>query len=80
MPQLEVFICERGPIDAVTWTRQAVSHAHTSFPVWCLTIVPTSAAVARGEVSPLDHEILDDSVELGPFVAVAFLQKHTSDV
>lgn len=35
--------------------------------------VPTSGSISSGEVSSLDHEVFDYSVELGPFVAVTFL-------
>lgn len=37
---------------------------------------PTPAPVSNAEVSSLDHEVLDDSVKLGAFVAVTFLQTH----
>lgn len=36
----------------------------------------TSGSVSGGEVSSLDQEVFDDSVELGPLVAVTFLQRH----
>lgn len=42
-----------------------------------LGLIPTSSSISNCEVSSLDHEVLDDSVELRPFVAVTFLQRHT---
>lgn len=35
----------------------------------------TSGSVSSGEVSALDHEFLDDSVEFASFVAKSFLYK-----
>lgn len=45
-----------------------------------LSLSPTSSSVSSCEVSALDHEVLDDSVELRPFVAVTFLQRHTGNL
>ena len=41
-----------------------------------LGLIPTSSSISNCEVSSLDHEVLDDSVELCSFVAITFLQRH----
>lgn len=35
----------------------------------------TSCAISPGEVSTLDHEVLDDTMELAVFVAKSFLER-----
>lgn len=38
----------------------------------------TSCAISPGEVSTLDHKVLDDAMEFAVFVAESFLEKGVS--
>lgn len=58
-----------------------VTHMHSSIlwirRVHVVSLIPTSSSISSCEVPSLDHKILDDSVELCPFVAITFLPRDT---
>lgn len=89
MLQFEVLICKRCAIDAVACAENLIRMIITNFtPIHFQSLLKqqqtwqylTSTSIPSCEISSLDHEILDDSVELCPLVAITFLWRWAEQV